>query len=139
MSFLTKIDLITVADTAVVDKITNANDAIVTQIIAESISMMKGYLSKYYDVETEFAKEGAARHLTILKRLKDIVIYEIWERHTRDRNQVAERRYNEAMKWLEELNSGEQSDETITAKPVATEQTGINIRFGGNTRYNSIF
>jgi len=138
--FLEKSELKTVAQIPIIDKIINMDDEIVTDIIDESISLMKGYLSRYYDAETIFAQEGEGRHKMVLKRLKDIVIYEIYERHTREQNLVAQRRYQEAMAWLERLNTGEFSDHTLpTVSDGEDDITGAtgDTRFGGNTRYFS--
>ncbi len=117
MAFLIKAELKTVASVPIIDKITNLDDGIVVDIIDESISLMKGFLSRRYDVELIFSKEGEERHKTVVKRLKDISIYEIYERHTREQNDVAARRYNEAMNWLEKLNTGEWSDSTLPPLP----------------------
>ena len=138
--FLEKSELKTVGQIPIIDKIINMDDSIVDDIIVESISLMKGYLSRFYDAETIFAQEGELRHKSILKRLKDIVIYEIYERHTREQNLVAMRRYQEAMAWLEKLNSGEFADHTLPALPNEDEDiNGISgdTRFGGNKRYHS--
>ncbi len=140
--FLEKNELKTVAQVAIVDKITNLDNSIVNDIIDESISLMSGYLSKHYNYELIFSQTGAQRHKAVLKRLKDIVIYEIYERHTREQNAVAARRYNEAMKWLEELNTGERGDKTLPPKvedPTSAEGTVGDTRYGGNTRYHSIY
>jgi phage gp36-like protein len=141
MAFLIKSELKTVADVNLISKITALDDTIVSEIIDESISVMSGYLSKYYDVVTAFSKTGTERHKTILKRLKDIVIYEIYIRHTREMNKVAEVRYTEAMNWLEKMNTGEFRDSTIPAIPSDTpsEQSGMDIRYGSNPRYRSSF
>ena len=142
MAFLTKEELKTVATVQLIDKLTAADDSIVNDIIDESISLIGGYLSKYYDVQNLFAAEGADRHLTVLKKLKDIAIYEIYERHTRETNAVAQRRYNEAMMWLEKLNTGEFSDATLPAILVDTDTASTkstDMRFGGNTRFTSIY
>lgn len=140
--FLNMEELKTVADYAVVLSNIGNDTGIVTDIIEESISLMKSYLSRFYDVEAIFIKEGAERHKTVLKKLKDIVIYEIYERRTRDSaNEVVTRRYAEAMHWLEKLNTGEQGDHTLP--PAGKEDTANtqgqsgDIRFGGNTRYTS--
>lgn len=141
MAFLTKLELKTVGSISVIDKLTGPDYELVDDIIAESISLMKGYLSRHYDIDAIFAAEGSARHQTVVKRLKDIVIYEVYERHTREQNAVAARRYNEAMKWLEALNSGEFSDKTLPQKPPTTDPAGTTgeTRFGGNTQYPSIY
>ncbi len=141
MSFLTKEELQTVSTMSVIDKLTGPQYQVVNEIIDESISLMTGYLSRYYDAESIFAQRGKDRHKTVLKRLKDIVIYEIQERHTRDTNQVAARRYNEAMNWLEKLNSGEMADKTLPPIPPTDEPSGTSgeMRFGGNQQYESIY
>lgn len=138
--FLSKEELKTVATLPLIDKITAQDDTIVDTIIQESIALMGSYLSKYYDVQAIFQAQGEARHLTVLKKLKDIAIYEIYERHTREQNKVAERRYNEAMLWLEKLNTGEYHDSTLPIPgPTEAPATPDTIRFGSNPRYTSTY
>ncbi len=141
MPFLIKDELKTVATSQTIDNLTANDDTIITDIIDESVSLMKGKLSKYYDVDAIFNATGATRHKTILKYLKDIAIYEIYERHTREQNLVTKRRRDEAMEELEKLNTGENYDRTlparITQQDTATESD--DIRFGGNQRYNSAY
>lgn len=141
MAFLTKEELKTVADINIVNKITNLDDGIVEDIIDESIDKMKSYLSRYYDAEAIFAAEGSARKKHVLKVLKDIVIYEVYERHTRDTNAVAARRYSEAMDWLVKINTGERGDGTLPSKPddpgEVNDGTNGDTRYGGNKRYTS--
>lgn len=141
MAFLTKIELGTVATLSVIDRLTGSDTALVDEIIEESISLMKGYLSRHYDAEAIFAARDAERHSTVVKRLKDLVIYEVYERHTRETNAVAARRYAEAMKWLETLNSGELGDRTLPPRPTLPDAAGTTgeTRFGGNPRYESIY
>ena len=55
MAFLTKEELKTVSDINIVDIITNLDDTIVTDIISESIDIMKGFLSRFYDIDAIFA------------------------------------------------------------------------------------
>lgn len=141
MAFLTKEELKTVSTTELIDKLTAQDDTIVDTIIAESISLMKGYLSKYYDVNAIFAATGNQRHQTVLKKLKDIVIFEIYERHTRELNHAAKRRFDEAMLWLENLNKGEFYDRTLPRlEPLASSDPATqsdDVRFGGYKRYHS--
>jgi phage gp36-like protein len=140
MAFLNKDELKTVATMQVIDMITAQDDSIVDDIIDESISLIKGYLSRYYDVELIFSQEGELRHKYVLKVLKDIAIYEIYERHTREQNAVAQRRYQEAMNWLEKLNTGEFSDLTLPLpNNDNADVSGENgdVRFGGNKQYQS--
>lgn len=142
MVFLVKEELKTVSDINIVNKITNLDDEIVTNIIDESIDMMKGYLSRYYDAEAIFDKEGSTRKKSVLKKLKDIVIYEIYNRNKWGVDSNTEKSYAEAMNWLEKLNTGEYGDGTLPAKPSTEDDaigTGGDIRFGGNKQYTSIY
>lgn len=144
MAFLVKEELKTVSQIPIIDKIVGMDDNIVNEIIEESIAIMKSDLSRFYDAELIFSKEGNERHKNVLKKLKDIVIYEVYERTTRDQNAVAERRYKEAMYWLEKLNTGEKGDGTLPTKPDdpgESENTGStgDTRFGGGRKYSSIY
>jgi phage gp36-like protein len=144
MDFLEKEELKTVATIAIIDKITAEDNDIVEQIIDESISLMKSYLSRFYDVDAIFSQTGDNRHKHILKILKDIVIYEIYERHTREQNLVAMRRYQEAMAWLEKINTGEFSDLTLPSSQPSGEDGDVSgetgdVRFGSNKKYGSVF
>ena len=142
MAFLTKEELNTVGDLNLIDILTGLNETIITDIIDESIDKMKGYLSRYYDIDVIFNAIGVDRKKSIIKRLKDIVIYEIYERHTRDTNAVAERRYVETMDWLEKSYTGELGDRTLPEKPTVPTDlegtTGEN-RYGGRTKYDSAY
>jgi phage gp36-like protein len=141
MAFLVKEELKTVSDINIVNKITNLDDDIVTNIIDESIDMMKGYLSRYYDSEAIFEKEGDERKKSVLKKLKDIVIYEIYNRNKWGVDSDTEKSYSEAMNWLEKLNTGEFGDDTLPSKPTPGDDisTSGDIRFGGNKQYSSIY
>ena len=142
MAFLTKAELKTVADINLIGILTDLDDTIITDIIDESIDKMKGYLSRYYDIDTIFNATGNDRKKSIIKRLKDIVIYEIYERHTRDTNAVAARRYAETIDWLEKSYTGELGDRTLPEKPTIPTDlegtTGEN-RYGGRTKYDSAY
>lgn len=144
MAFLEKAELKTVSNIPIIDKIIAMDDEIVSDIIEESIAVMKSDLSRFYDAEAIFKTEGNDRHKNVLKKLKDIVIYEIYERHTRETNGVAERRYKEAMYWLEKLNTGEKGDGTLPTKPDEPDEnnnTGTtgDTRYGGGKKYGSIY
>ena len=139
-TFLVQSELTTVSTAELINKLTGSDATIVPNIIDESISIMSGKLSKYYDIDAIFSATGDTRHKTILKWLKDITIYEIYERHTREQNSVAKRRRDEAMAELEKLNTGENYDRTLPPRDSSAEKTATqsdDIRFGGDFRYNS--
>lgn len=119
MAFLTEEELKTVATSEVINLITQNEDEIVATIIAESIDLFSSYLYKYYDTEAIFAAEGEDRSKVLLKYLKDVVIHEIYIRRSRNFNEVAKMRYDEAMIWLEKIAKGEISPDF----PVQQEDT----------------
>lgn len=104
--FLNIDELKTVATREVIDLITKSDNTIVEDIIAESIDLIKSYLYKYYDTDSIFNKVGDERSRVILKYLKDIVIHEVYIRRTKEMNEVAKMRYDEAMLWLEKMAKG---------------------------------
>ncbi|MRI64539.1 DUF1320 domain-containing protein [Ornithobacterium rhinotracheale] len=105
--FLNIEELKTVATREVIDLITNSDDSIVNEIIAESIDLMKSYLFRYYNASAVFEKQGEERSKVLLKYLKDIVIHEVYIRRTKKMNEVAKIRYDEAMLWLEKIAKGD--------------------------------
>lgn len=107
MAFLTKTELNTVSVQSIIDMITQDTDSIVTDIINESIDIMKSYLFNYYDVETIFNAIGTDRSLMILKYLKSIVIYEIYAKDPQNEmNEVVKLQYDEAILWLTKVSNG---------------------------------
>jgi hypothetical protein len=104
--FLEKSELKTVGLDEIINKIINNDDAIVTDIVAESIDVMKGYLFQYFDTDAIFNATAGNRNLTVLKHLKGIVLFEIYARRTKQINDMAKLRYDEAMLWLEKVSSG---------------------------------
>ncbi len=139
MPFLIEAELKSIVDPNLVNKITVDDSSIVETIISESIDMMKSYLSKYYDTAAIFSKEGTERSLSVLKKLKDIVVYEIYTRNPRSMNEVTEKKYNEAINWLEKLNTGEFSDKSLPVPSKDIEPAEMAIRSGSNSKYTSNF
>ncbi len=139
MAFLTEKELKTVATTEVVNLITSNNDGIVVEIIEESIDLMKSYLFKHYDTEQIFSAIGDDRSKVILKYLKDIVIYEIYIRRTKQYNEVAKLRYDEAMLWLEKVGYGK-IDVDLPRKPTsenATDKESSFMKLGSRRTYKN--
>lgn len=141
MAFLVKTDLKTGADPAIIDKLINSDLTILEGsegIIAQSIALMKGYLSKYYDIEAIFSTTGANRHLTVLKHLKSIVTFEVFLRTNRDPGKALQMKNDEAMKWLENLNTGEFFDKTLPREVIAPDAVDTSkMGFGSNKKYDS--
>lgn len=105
--FLSKEELKTVSTTEIIDLITNSQDPTVTSVINECIDMMKSYLFRYYDANAAFETEGAARNLTLLRHLKSLVIADLYFIRKKTLPEGMEKRYDEAMRWLEKVSKGE--------------------------------
>lgn len=104
--FLEKSELNTISTDEIINRIINNDDAIVTEIIAESIDVMKGYLFANYDTVAIFSTTSGNRSKTVLKHLKSIVRYELYSRRSKIMNEVAKLAYDEAILWLEKIASG---------------------------------
>lgn len=121
--FITKPELNTVSTVEIIDLITNSDPQIVNTIIEECIEVMHTYLFKYYDADAIFAAVGAERSKIIMKYLKDLVIYEIYMRRSKQANAVVEKRQEEAMLWLEKVAKGEIVPD-LPKKMVDTDEDG---------------
>ncbi|MDA6068652.1 DUF1320 domain-containing protein [Flavobacterium sp. AC] len=104
--FLEKTELKTVGVDQIINTIINNDDSIVVEIIDENIDLMANYLYQYYDTELIFKATGEERSKTLLKHLKGLVIHDIYIRRTKDVNEAAKVRADEALLWLEKVASG---------------------------------
>jgi len=100
--------------TARLDQILEAADedeeAILNSAELEALGMIEKHLSTRYDMASEFAKTGTARHKVVLRWAKVLVIYYIYERIPDEL--VPERvvkNYDDVMKQLEKVEDGEAS------------------------------
>lgn len=105
--FLSEDELKTVSTLEVVNLITNSDDLTVGDIINECIALMKSYLFRYYDADAAFATEGTTRNLTLLRHLKSLVIADLYFIRKKTLPEGMEKRYDEAMRWLEKVAKGE--------------------------------
>ncbi|AUS06470.1 phage protein Gp36 family protein [Pseudotamlana carrageenivorans] len=123
MAFLIKDELKTVATIELINLITQSDETIVTEIIEESIEIFKSYLFKYFDTEAIFTASGTDRSKVVLKYLKDVVIHELYIRRSKQMNDVAKMRFDEAMLWLEKVSKGNISPD-LPEKQVDTDGDG---------------
>ncbi len=104
--FLTVDEMKTVSTVKTVNLITNNQNDVVNEIISENIDMMKSYLFKYYDTEAIFGATGDARSIIVRKHLKTLVIFDLYMIRQKDVSAEMEKKYDEAMGWLEKISSG---------------------------------
>jgi len=105
--FLTQAELKTVSTVENINLIVNNDEEIVNTIIQECIDVMHTYLFKYYNADVIFAQVEDDRSRIVLKYLKDLTIYEIYMRRSKQANAVVAKRQEEAMIWLEKVAKGE--------------------------------
>jgi hypothetical protein len=120
--FLSKEELKTVATAETVNLITV--ESTVNDIIAECIDVMKSYLGKHYDVTAVFSAMDDDRSKTVLKHLKSMVIADVYFIRRKDLPEGLEKRYDEAMRWLEKTAKGELEPD-LPIKQVDTDGDGI--------------
>ena len=133
--FLSKDELKTTGVPEVIAKVTNGDDEIITDVIAESIDEMKGYLGVYYDTEAIFSAVDNDRNKTVLKYLKKIVVYELYKRKENLLDDDTISSYDEAKDWLEKVARGILSA-TLPVKNDDADSIGDGfIKFGSNERY----
>lgn len=104
--FLTVDEMKTVSTVKTVNLITNNQNDVVNEIISENIDMMKSYLFKYYDTEAIFGATGDARSIIVRKHLKTLVIFDLYMIRQKDVSAEMEKKYDEAMGWLEKIGTG---------------------------------
>ncbi|WP_281683416.1 phage protein Gp36 family protein [Zunongwangia profunda] len=121
--FLTKEELKTGITVKSIDLITNSSDTTVNDLIQENIDLIKNYLFKYYDVAAIFSATGDSRSRIILKHLKMLVIYDLLMIRKMDISEEQEKKYDEAMGWLEKIAMGK-IEADLPRKQVDTDGDG---------------
>lgn len=107
---------------------------------AEAIEEISGYLRPKYDCAAIFAAEGENRNKQIVMYTCDIALYHMASSNSaRMGAETREKRYLQALKWLEKVQAG-----TITPElPLATDdegnQQGSPLHWGSATRLENIW
>lgn len=105
--FITKADYQYQIKTYKLDQITEATDSILDNAEDEAIGQVTEFLSGRYDMNTEFAKSGANRNKALLRWVKCLVMYYIYERIPDA--MVPERvikNYDDTMEMLNKISDG---------------------------------
>lgn len=107
-----------------------------TAAIADALDIARNYLSVLYDCEKAFAATGNDRNKLLMRHVKSIVKYTLYENEAVKMNEVVDVNYTEAMKWLKEAGNG-----TIpTTLPTHTDEEGEEQSFmflGGKPKYST--
>ena len=133
---ITIAELNTVAPDDVVTAITDGNNAITEKIIKETSQTVKSYLHHRYDTDALFSATGDDRHPDIIRIIKEIAIYRIYTRRTRDAiSEVAVHRFEYAMKELKDIAKGVIHPEGLPLK----DATSSAVFFHGGKAHDSSF
>jgi phage gp36-like protein len=133
MAFTIKADIQKAIKADMLSELLDGDETVVISSIDEAEAKAREYLSGRFDVATEFAKTGTARHQLLVTYCADIAIFNIW-RYI-DPVGIPKPRvdaYNEAMEWLKGAMKG-----TIptTLTPVSEgDQSGGSLYFNSNDK-----
>ena len=136
MAFLFKADLVRYIDEVQINQLTDSNDTIVSEAIADAEERINEMIGQRVDTATEFAKVGAARQRSLLKHAINLSIFYLFERLYTD--VLPEGRVNGkemAEAWLEDIAKG--NILVNLTKVDETKQNGWPIRWGSQTKKGS--
>ena len=105
MAFITKADLKSNMYPEIVAAVSRNDDTILDALFAETESMMRTFLGRY-DANAIFSATGAARNAYVLKVAKNIAVYELMKLSNRTVSQNIRLDYEDAINWLNGINSG---------------------------------
>lgn len=120
LTFLSPNELKTNKLKEVIDLIVGCDKSIIKDTIQENISVMRDGLRNHYDVAAIFNATGEERSLTVLKHLKSLVVYDLFGIRSHEPPPYVERHYNEAMRWLERVETGKSNPDL----PVPQDEEG---------------
>lgn len=142
MAFLTLAELKTKSTIDIINLITNSDETTVNDIISENIDLIKSYLFKYYNVDAIFNAVDEARSKVVIKHLKSLVMPDIYEIRGKELSATAEKKYDEAMRWLELMSKGT-IEADLPPKAIDTDGDGTTdsnqpfMRLGSNKSYKN--
>ncbi len=136
MAFLSKDELKTNASVELLEIIAKQDDTTISTIIEGWIDEMKTHMTQY-DVETIFSAEGEDRSKVVLKNLKALVTYDIFQLGDSD---FGEKKHDDAVVWLEKVARGMAKLDLPAAltEDSATETTTDPL-YGGTDPYETDF
>lgn len=136
MAFLFKADLVRYIDEVQINQLTDSNDTIVSEAIADAEERINEMIGQIVDTVTEFAKVGALRQRSLLKHAINLTIFYLFERLYTD--VLPEGRINGkemAEAWLDDIAKG--NIMVNLAKVNEAKESGWSIRWGSQLKKGS--
>lgn len=142
MPFLTAEEITTHLYGEVSDEISRGDATKLPTAISAAQEEARGYLTMLYDVAAIFAATGDARNPILLLYIKDIAVWHyIQLANPAVDMELRLKRYEQAVRWLEKVQSGKTNPNLPTpAAPVNNQgQLTTAMKWGGNQRRNNYF
>lgn len=132
MAFLNKTDFKAVCDPATLDVINQADDENLNRAIGYAQEEVASYLRSRFNVTAAFAKEGSERNAQLVMIVCDVALYHLvaWLPR-RIGFEIRETRYNNAIDWLKQVQSGKATPDLPPLTNEAGEDIGNPVRYGG--------
>ncbi|MBQ9440025.1 MAG: DUF1320 family protein [Paludibacteraceae bacterium] len=132
MAFITKEDFEGVCDPASLDILHQSDDSVLDRAIGYAMEETASYLRSRYDVDKAFSKEGTERNPQLVMVLCDVALYHLvaWL-PKRIGFEIRETRYNNAISWLKDVQSGKATPNLDPLTNEAGEDIGNPVRYGG--------
>ncbi|MBE6245583.1 MAG: DUF1320 domain-containing protein [Bacteroidales bacterium] len=107
---------------------------------AEAIEEISGYLRPKYDCQAIFSAEGEYRNKQIVMYTCDIALYHmVSSTSARMGAETREKRYEQAIKWLEKVQAGSVTPDLPLAEDEDGQQTGQKLHWGSAKRLKNIW
>lgn len=133
MNFLTTDDFKAVCDTQTLTVINQNDTDNLERAERYAIEEVSSYLRTRYDVDTAFAKTGTQRNGYLVMIVADVALYHLvsWL-PKRIGFDIRETRYNQAIAWLKDVQSGKATPDLPTpTDPTTGQETSQPVRYGG--------
>ena len=133
MNFLTTDDFKAVCDTQTLTVINQNDTDNLDRAERYAIEEVSSYLRTRYDVATAFAKTGTQRNGYLVMIVADVALYHLvtWL-PKRIGFDIRETRYNQAIAWLKDVQSGKATPDLPTpTDPTTGQETSQPVRYGG--------
>ena len=133
MNFLTTDDFKAVCDTQTLTVINQNDTGNLDRAERYAIEEVSSYLRTRYDVATAFAMTGTQRNGYLVMIVADVALYHLvsWL-PKRIGFDIRETRYNQAIAWLKDVQSGKATPDLPTpTDPDTGQETSQPVRYGG--------
>lgn len=140
MAFITKDDFKAVCDPTTLEVIDQTDNDNLNRAIGYAMEEVASYLRSRYDVSKSFSKEGTERNPQLVMILCDVALYHLvaWL-PKRIGFEIRETRYNNAISWLKDVQSGKATPDLDALTNETGEDIGNPVRYGGWDKSNYVW